>query len=210
MGSMVALMLVCLVGAMAIVYVMRARRAKEGTVLAAPGMSGLSQRLDAGGAWGGQERAAGQQRSGSMIGSGLGVAAGAGVASSWAVPEGFDQEGFLSAAKSNFVALQAAWDRSDTVGMRSMMTDQMLADMRSAMSSRDAEGAGSGSMRIEGLGAQLLGIESDGADYLASVEFEGSRVEGSGSPEVFREVWNMSKAKFGSSGWLLAGIQTMR
>ena len=41
----------------------------------------------------------------SMIGAGL---AGA---QNWGVPEGFDANGFLEAAKRNFVTLQSAWDR---------------------------------------------------------------------------------------------------
>jgi hypothetical protein len=31
----------------------------------------------------------------------------------WGIPAGFDVEGFLKAAKTNFVTLQAAWDKSD-------------------------------------------------------------------------------------------------
>ena len=34
---------------------------------------------------------------------------------SWGVPVGFDVEGFLHASKTNFVNLQAAWDRADMV-----------------------------------------------------------------------------------------------
>ena len=43
----------------------------------------------------------------SMIGSALSGS------QSWGVPAGFDSAGFLQAAKTNFVTLQAAWDRSD-------------------------------------------------------------------------------------------------
>ena len=46
--------------------------------------------------------------------SGSGVQIGSALAGSqnWGVPEGFDTEGFLTAAKRNFVTLQSAWERS--------------------------------------------------------------------------------------------------
>jgi predicted lipid-binding transport protein (Tim44 family) len=37
----------------------------------------------------------------------------------WGVPAGFDVEGFLHASKTNFVNLQAAWDRADMVVLKS-------------------------------------------------------------------------------------------
>lgn len=212
LANIMTMLLIGLVGVMVIAYVMRARRAKEeGAALAAPGMSGLSNREGAENVWNNpaSNTPAPVARSGSMIGSGLGLASGtAGAPSTWSVPDGFDQAGFLGAAKASFVNLQLAWDQSNTATLRSMTTDEMFGVMRSAMIARDEEGAGSGVMKVEGLSAQLLGIESDGAGYLASVEFEGTRVEGNALPETFREVWNMSKV--GSAGWLLAGIQTMR
>jgi predicted lipid-binding transport protein (Tim44 family) len=65
--------------------------------------------------------------SGSMIGSGLMGS------QTWGVPAGFDTEGFLGAAKTNFVNLQAAWDRSDISALRLMMTDAMLAEIRTQL-----------------------------------------------------------------------------
>ncbi|NEK65880.1 MAG: Tim44 domain-containing protein, partial [Xanthomonas perforans] len=79
---------------------------------------------------------------GSIIGSALGgatAAAGTGALAgtqSWGVPAGFDTEGFLDAAKRNFVTLQAAWDRSDIPTLRSMMTDSMVDEIRSQLSER--------------------------------------------------------------------------
>ena len=48
----------------------------------------------------------------------------------WGIPEGFDTEGFLAAAKRNFVTLQSAWDRGDLSTLRSMMTDELLSEVR--------------------------------------------------------------------------------
>ncbi|MEX8191924.1 Tim44 domain-containing protein [Comamonas guangdongensis] len=143
---------------------------------------------------------------GSMIGSAL---AGS---QNWGVPAGFDTEGFLTAAKRNFVTLQSAWDRSDIGTLRSMMTDEMLSEIRSQLSEREAQRPGEPNHTdVLMIDAQLLGIEDLGNDYMASVEFSGMiREEASAGPSPFREVWNMTKPKNGASGWLVAGVQALQ
>lgn len=143
---------------------------------------------------------------GSMIGSAL---AGS---QSWGIPEGFDTDGFLTAAKRNFVTLQSAWDRSDIATLRSMMTDEMLAEIRGQLSERETQRGGQPNQTdVVMIDAQLLGIEDLGQDYMASVEFSGMiREEASVGPSPFREVWNMTKPKNGSSGWLVAGVQALQ
>ena len=128
----------------------------------------------------------------------------------WGVPAGFDTEGFLAAAKRNFVTLQDAWDRADLQTLRGMMTDEMMREMGGQLAEREPQ-AGAHKTEVVMLEAQLLGIEDSGADYLASVEFSGMvREEPSAGPSPFREVWNMSKPKDGSAGWLVAGVQAMQ
>ena len=145
-------------------------------------------------------------QSGSMIGSALSGP------QNWGVPAGFDTAGFLSAAKSNFVTLQAAWDRSDIPALRAMMTDGMLQEIRSQLAEREAHGAGSATVTdVVVVDARLLGIEELDQEYMASVEFSGMiREEPSAGPNPFREVWNMTKAKNGNSGWLVAGVQALQ
>ena len=145
-------------------------------------------------------------------GAGSGVQIGSGLAGSqtWGIPAGFDTEGFLGAAKRNFVMLQDAWDRGDIGTLRSMMTDEMLGEIKSQLVQRERDKAGSGKTEVEMLDAKLLGIEDTGADYLASVEFSGMiREEPSAGASSFREVWNMSKPKSGG-GWLVAGVQALQ
>jgi predicted lipid-binding transport protein (Tim44 family) len=36
------------------------------------------------------------------------------------------------------------------------------------------------------------------------------REQPSAGPNPFREVWNMSKPKSGSAGWLVAGVQALQ
>ena len=143
---------------------------------------------------------------GSMIGSAL---AGS---QTWGIPEGFDTQGFLEAAKRNFVTLQSAWDRSDIAALRAMMTDEMLSEIRGQLAAREAQRGGAPNQTdVVMIDAQLLGIEDLGNDYMASVEFSGMiREEAAAGPSPFREVWNMTKPKSGASGWLVAGVQALQ
>jgi len=152
------------------------------------------------------ESAGGQQSSGIVIGSAL---AGS---QNWGVPADFDSEGFLKAAKNNFVTLQAAWDKSDIHALRSMMTDGMLREIQSQLTEREMVAGGEPNhTAVEMLEAQLLGIEDLGDDYMASVEFSGMiREQPSAGPSPFREVWNMTKPRNGSRGWLVAGVQALQ
>lgn len=144
--------------------------------------------------------------SGSMIGSALKGA------QNWGIPAGFDSEGFLSAAKSNFLTLQVAWDKSDIPALRSMMTDSMLGEIQAQLAERESQpGVGSNRTDVVMLEARLLGIEETADEYIASVEFSGMiREEPSAGPSPFREVWNMTKPVNGSRGWLVAGVQALQ
>jgi predicted lipid-binding transport protein (Tim44 family) len=147
-------------------------------------------------------------------GQGSGVQIGSALAGSqsWGIPPGFDTEGFVAAAKRNFTTLQDAWDRADISSLRSMMTDEMLGEIKSQLGERENHlGGQPNKTEVVMLDAQLLGIEDLGADYMASVEFSGMiREEPSSGPSPFREVWNMTKPKAGNSGWLVAGVQALQ
>jgi len=144
--------------------------------------------------------------SGSMIGSGL---AGS---QSWGVPAGFDADGFLKACKANFLTLQDAWDRSDINNLRAMMTDDMLSEIKTQLAERESHtGAGANKTDVQMLDAKLLGIEELAEVYMASVEFSGMiREDLSSGASPFREVWNMTKPRNGTGGWLVAGVQALQ
>jgi predicted lipid-binding transport protein (Tim44 family) len=148
----------------------------------------------------------------SMIGSALGPAPSLNGSQSWGVPAEFDTNGFLNSAKQNFITLQAAWDSSDINSLRSMMTDAMLGEIKAQLAEREQHtGAGANHTEVASLDAKLLGIEEDDHAWLASVEFSGMiKEDPSQSPGPFREVWNMSKAKSGTGGWLVAGVQALQ
>ena len=146
-------------------------------------------------------------RTGSLIGSAI-----PGGQQNWSIPAGFDVTGFVDAAKQNFIALQDAWDRSDIPALRAMMTDDMITEIKSQLSEREASNPGQPNKTdVVMLEAQLLGIEDLGQGYMASVEFSGLiREEPSAGPTPFREVWNMTRPKEGPAGWLVAGVQALQ
>jgi predicted lipid-binding transport protein (Tim44 family) len=143
---------------------------------------------------------------GSMIGAALGGN------QTWGIPADFDTAGFVNAAKQNFMTLQHAWDRSDISALRVMMTDSMLEEIKAQLAEREATANGQvNHTDVVMLDAHLLGIEDVGNTYMASVEFSGLiREEPSSGPTPFREVWNMTKPKDGSLGWLVAGVQALQ
>ena len=161
--------------------------------------------------WEGQTAAfepAAPARQGLNIGSGVAAAA----PTTWGIPAGFDIEGFVSAAKQNFIHLQDAWDRSDISALRAMMTDTMLAEIKAQLAERETQAPGQvNKTEVVSLQAQLLGIEELENEYLASVEFTGMiREDPSAGPSPFREIWNMGRSKQGQMGWLVAGVQALQ
>ena len=142
---------------------------------------------------------------GSMIGSALGGQ------QTWGIPAGFDVDGFIAASKTNFMTLQAAWDRGDISSLRAMMTDEMLAEIKTQLADREQASAGQPNVtEVLSLDARLLGIEEFDDVYMASVEYNGlSREDASAGPSPFREVWNITRPKNGPGGWLVAGVQAL-
>lgn len=127
--------------------------------------------------------------------------------SSFGVPAGFDTEGFLRQSKTYFIRLQAAWDKSDLNDLREFTTPEMFAELRLELQER---GASPNHTDVVSLDAQLLGIETAGRDYMASVKFSGMIREAENAPaEPFTEVWNLVKPVDGAGGWVLAGIQQL-
>ena len=130
----------------------------------------------------------------------------------WRVPEGFDAISFVSTAKEVFLKLQTAWDCADMVTLHSMLTDQMLVEIKAQLQEREQHLNGQDNKtEVITLQAELLGLQELDVAYLASVEFSGLiREDPSQGPNSFREVWSMSKPRNGSSGWLVCGVQALQ
>lgn len=121
------------------------------------------------------------------------------------IPAGFDTPAFLRQAKSNFIRMQAAWDKSDVHDIRDFTTPEMFAELKMQLTERGAE---TNHTDVVSLEAELLGIDQTDTDYMASVRFSGMIKESEhAQAEAFREVWILSKPVTGNMGWLLAGIQ---
>lgn len=135
------------------------------------------------------------------------ASAGAASAATWSVPADFDAPGFLRHAKTHFIRLQAAWDKSDIDDIREFTTPEMYAELKLDLQER---GSAANHTDVVSINAELLGIETVGGNYLASVRFDGLIKEDSKSAaEPFSEVWNLSKPLAGQGGWVLAGIQQL-
>ena len=125
----------------------------------------------------------------------------------WGVPADFDSASFLRVAKSNFIRLQAAWDKGDSADIREFTTPEVFAELKMQITERGAQADYTDVVSID---AQLLGIETGATEYLASVQFSGTiKPAPDALAEPFNEVWNLSKPINGNGGWLLAGIQQL-
>ena len=88
----------------------------------------------------------GAASSGSMIGSAL---AGS---QAWGIPDGFDTQGFLGAAKRNFVTLQDAWDRADIAMVCELARGKDLAALQLHPEEFNAVARGGGVLKDAVLG----------------------------------------------------------
>jgi|SRR5450830_37644 len=127
--------------------------------------------------------------------------------SSYGIPADFDVVGFVRSAKTYFIRLQAAWDKGDANDIREFTTPEMFGEIKLQLQER---GATANNTDVVSLDAEMLGLESVGNDYMASVKFFGFiKEDPSASPSQFNEIWNLSKPVSGSGGWVLAGIQQL-
>ncbi len=125
----------------------------------------------------------------------------------WSVPADFDTDAFLRNAKVYFVRLQAAWDTANLNDIREFTTPEMFAEIKMDLAERGEAGNKTDVVTLDG---ELLGIETQSDNYLASVRFSGMIRESAGAAaEVLSELRNLSKPVRGNGGWLLAGIQQM-
>lgn len=123
------------------------------------------------------------------------------------VPADFEVQPFLRNAKTYFIRLQAAWDRADINDIREFTTPEMFGELRLQLQER---GASPNHTDVASLDAEMLRVEKVGDDYLASVKFSGMIKEAENAPaEAFNEVWNLSKPVSGNGGWVLSGIQQL-
>lgn len=129
-------------------------------------------------------------------------------ANGYGIPAGFDAVGFARQAKVSFIRLQAAWDKADLEDIREFTTPEMFAEIKMQISER---GSSANHTDVVSIDAEVLGVETIGNEYMASIRFFGFLKEDENtSPTQFQEIWNLSKPVNGNGGWLLAGIQQVQ
>jgi len=121
------------------------------------------------------------------------------------VPADFDAQGFLRAAKLNFIKLQVANDRGNLDEIQEVTTPEMFEELKTPILERSGLAQ---QTDVVSLNADLLEVITEGDRHRASVRFSGMVWEVAGSaPMGFEEIWHLVKPVDGSTGWLLAGIQ---
>lgn len=123
-------------------------------------------------------------------------------------PSWLDGPGFIEAARTHFIRLQAAWDDADFADIREYTTPELFAELRRERQKTE----GAQLTEVVRLSAELLGTEREGDLLVASVLYSGLiREEEKGVAEEFRQIWHVQHAWDTPDGnWLIAGIQQIQ
>ena len=140
----------------------------------------------------------------SMPGSSIGSAIGSNLNQS-NIPADFDVPGFVRNAKVQFIRLQAANDAGNLDDIRQFTTPEMFAELQMDIAEHVAAEQQTEVVSVE---ADVIEVVQEPTRYVVSVRFSGLIREGKGAPaEPFDEMWHLVKARVGTQGWLLSGIQ---
>lgn len=133
---------------------------------------------------------------------GASAAAGAPVISA---PAWFNEQSFLSAARTHFMSLQQHWDANEMDKIAEFVTPQMLEFLKRE---RADLGDGFQSTYIDNLDVQLEGVDDRADKTVATLTFHGvSKTSRFDQGEAFSESWHMERAQGENQPWLLAGIR---
>lgn len=125
----------------------------------------------------------------------------------WDIPADFEVNSFIRSAKAYYIRMQAAWDKADIDDIHEFTTPEMYAEMKLQLQER---GPAPNVTDVVSLDATLLGIETIGEEFFASVKFTGTvREDKNADPTAFTEVWNLTRPVTGKEGWVLAGVQQL-
>jgi predicted lipid-binding transport protein (Tim44 family) len=123
------------------------------------------------------------------------------------IPQGFDQQAFLSGAKIAFTTLQKAWDDGDLGEIRGLSTEKVFSEIQDQLKASATENH----TDILKLDAELLEVREIGLELEAVVLFDAiMREDVNAQAEQVREVWHFVKPKNSiQPKWLLDGIQQL-
>lgn len=143
---------------------------------------------------------------GSIIGSGLSGEAPSDQAQPVTeMPEWFNEQGFVEAAKDHFIALQKAWDEVDMAALESYCTPQLFKAL-----SEELEGVqpGDNQTGVDSVYAEIADKVIEDNYFIVSVRYSGFIEESAGEgAHAFSEVWHIRRLQEGEGNWQVAGIQ---
>lgn len=110
---------------------------------------------------------------------------------------------FLELSKQVFVDVQRFFDHRDLAALRTVVSEQLLQDMRSELATPPEKEA-----RIIRLDAHFRGTTQENAETVACVAFEGLIKETDDAPATdIRETWYFTKNRNAARLWYVTGIE---
>lgn len=120
-------------------------------------------------------------------------------------PAWFDEQRFIEAGRTHFLALQQHWDAAEMDKIAEFVTPQMLSFLKEE---RASMGEGYQSTYIDDLSVQLDGIDELADKTVATLTFRGvAKTSRFDQGEPFSESWRMERRQGQNQPWLLAGIR---
>jgi predicted lipid-binding transport protein (Tim44 family) len=122
-------------------------------------------------------------------------------------PSWFNEQTFTTQAKNWFVQLQAAWDKKDYAMLGSIVTPELLAELRSQREQQ----TDNNTTKVDEVFAQVVEWTQDAGQWVLTVRFNGYLSEKEGDfPHAFSEYWHLVRIGSEQGEWKLAGIQQDR
>jgi predicted lipid-binding transport protein (Tim44 family) len=120
-------------------------------------------------------------------------------------PAWFDEQRFVEAGRTHFLALQQHWDAAEMDKIAEFVTPQMLSFLKEE---RASMGDGYQSTYVDDLSVQLDGIDELADKTVATLTFRGvAKTSRFDQGEAFSESWRMERATGDNQPWLVAGIR---
>lgn len=120
-------------------------------------------------------------------------------------PAWFDEQRFIEAGRTHFLALQQHWDAAEMDKIAEFVTPQMLSFLKEE---RASLGEGYQSTYIDDLSVQLDGIDELADKTVATLTFRGvAKTSRFDQGEPFSESWRMERVNGDNQPWLVAGIR---
>ncbi|CAD5107143.1 Tim44 domain-containing protein [Zestomonas carbonaria] len=120
-------------------------------------------------------------------------------------PAWFDEQRFLEAGRTHFMALQQHWDAAEMDKIAEFVTPSMLNFLKEE---RASLGDGFQSTYIDDLQVQLDGIDELADKTVATLTFNGlAKTSRFDQGEAFSESWRMERPHGDNQPWLVAGIR---